>query len=62
MDRFLTTGSRLSRLIVLPQGLQGGQPVWRLHAKLLHHFAKQKRKIKTEYIFPPVSVFQKYWI
>lgn len=42
-----TTGSRFSRLVALPQSLQRGQPVWRLHAELLHHFAEKTRQIQA---------------
>lgn len=39
-----TAGSRISRLVVLPPRLQGRQPVRRLQAQLLHHFAAQKKQ------------------
>lgn len=36
----LTARSRFCRLVVLPQRLQRGHPVWRLHGKLPHHFTE----------------------
>lgn len=58
----LTTRSRFCRLVVLPQCLQRGHPVWRLHGNLPHHFTKRvqtqsKRFMKASNTQTGIQIF-----